>query len=78
MKRGILYYLSICFECFHFRASLMQKVMDSDMGGAVIGIAAFLSMFVVAYVCRRRTREVSVPSPVVVVREEPEDPQSLS
>lgn len=56
----------------------MQKVMDSDMGGAIIGIAAFLSMFVVAYVCRRRTREVSVPSPVVVVREEPEDPQSLS
>jgi hypothetical protein len=56
----------------------MQKVMDSDMGGAVIGIAAFLSMFVVAYFCRRRTPEVSVPSPVVVVREEPEDPQSLS
>ena len=53
----------------------MQKVMDSDMGGAVIGIAAFLSMFVVAYVCRRRTREVTPPPPpVVVVHEDPEDP----
>ena len=46
------------------------------MGGAIIGIAAFLSMFVVAYVCRRRTPEVSVPSPVVVVHrdEDPGDP----
>jgi len=47
------------------------------MGGAIIGIAAFLSMFVVAYVCRRRTPEVT-PPPVVVVHEDPEDPQSLS
>ena len=54
----------------------MQKVMDSDMGGAVIGIAAFLSMFVVAYVCRRRTPEVTPPPPIVVVQrdEDPGDP----
>ena len=49
--------------------------MDSDIGGAVIGIAAFLSMFVVAYFCRRRTPEVTPPPPpVVVVHEDPEDP----
>ena len=53
----------------------MQKVMDSDMGGAVIGIAAFLSMFVVAYVCRRRTPEITPPPPpVVVVHEDPGPP----
>ena len=54
----------------------MQKVMDSDMGGAVIGIAAFLSMFVVAYVCRRRTPEVTPPPPIVVVQrdDDPGDP----
>lgn len=53
--------------------------MDTDIGGAVIGIAAFLSMFVVAYFCRRRTPEVTPPPPpVVVVHEDPEDPQSLS
>ena len=49
--------------------------MDTDIGGAVIGIAAFLSMFVVAYFCRRRTPEVTQPPPpVVVVHEDPEDP----
>jgi hypothetical protein len=49
--------------------------MDTDIGGAVIGIAAFLSMFVVAYFCRRRTPEVTPPPPpVVVVHEDPEDP----
>ena len=53
----------------------MQKVMDTDIGGAVIGIAAFLSMFVVAYVCRRRTPEVTPPPVVVVQRDEdPGDP----
>lgn len=52
----------------------MQKVMDSDMGGAVIGIAAFLSMFVVAYVCRRKTQPI--PPPIVVIQrdEDPGDP----
>ena len=49
--------------------------MDTDIGGAVIGIAAFLSMFVVAYFCRRRTPDVTPPPPpVVVVHEDPEDP----
>jgi hypothetical protein len=47
------------------------------MGGAIIGIAAFLSMFVVAYVCRRRTQPI--PPPIVVVQrdEDPGDPQVL-
>jgi hypothetical protein len=57
----------------------MEKVMDAEWGGAIIGIAAFLSMFFVAYVCRRRTPEVTPPPPpVVVVHEDPGDPQSLS
>ena len=53
--------------------------MEVDVGGAVIGIAAFLCLFVVAYVCRRKTPEVSVPPPppVVVVHEDPGDPQVL-
>ena len=50
--------------------------MDADWGGAVIGTAAFLCMFVVFYLCRRKTPEVSVPQPVVVVHqdEDPGDP----
>jgi len=45
-----------------------------EVGGIVIGIAAFLSMFVVAYVCRLKSREP--PEPVVVIRrdEDPGDP----
>jgi hypothetical protein len=51
----------------------MEKVMEVDVGGAVIGSAAFLCMFVVAYVCRLKSREP--PEPVVVVRDEdPGDP----
>jgi hypothetical protein len=57
----------------------MEKVMDADWGGAVIGTAAFLCMFVVFYLCRRKTPEVTPPPPpVVVVHEDPGDPQSLS
>ena len=52
----------------------MEKVMEVDVGGAVIGSAAFLSMFVVFYLCRRKTPEVSVPPPAVVVHEDPGDP----
>ena len=53
--------------------------MDADWGGAVIGTAAFLCMFVVFYLCRRKTPEVTPPPPpVVVVHEDPGDPQSLS
>ena len=53
--------------------------MEAEWGGAIIGIAAFVSMFVVAYVCRRRTPEVTPPPPVVVVQrdEDPGDPQVL-
>ena len=53
--------------------------MEVDVGGAVIGSAAFLSMFVVFYLCRRKTPEVSVPPPVVVVHrdEDPGDPQAI-
>ena len=51
--------------------------MDTDIGGAVIGIAAFLSMFVVAYVCRRRTPEVTPPVVVVHRDEDPGDPQAI-
>ena len=54
----------------------MEKVMEVDVGGAVIGSAAFLSRFVVFYLCRRKTPEVTPP--VVVVHEDPGDPQSLS
>lgn len=51
----------------------MEKVMEVDVGGAVIGSAAFLSMFVVFYLCRRKTPEVT-PPPVVVVHEDPGPP----
>jgi hypothetical protein len=53
----------------------MEKVMDADLGGAIIGISAFLSMFVVAYFCRRKTPDITpqLPDPVVT-QEEPEDP----
>ena len=49
--------------------------MDADLGGAIIGISAFLSMFVVAYFCRRKTPDITpqLPDPVVT-QEEPEDP----
>jgi hypothetical protein len=47
--------------------------MDADWGGAIIGIAAFLSMFVTICVCRRKTPEATQQSPVVT-QEEPEDP----
>jgi hypothetical protein len=48
--------------------------MDTDIGGAVIGIAAFLSMFVVAYFCRRKTPEITPPPPPIVVVHRDEDP----
>ena len=51
--------------------------MEAEWGGAIIGIAAFVSMFVVAYVCRRRTQPI--PPPIVVVQrdEDPGDPQAI-
>ena len=57
----------------------MEKVMDADLGGAIIGISAFLSMFVVAYFCRRKTPDITpqLPRDPVVVEEDPGDPQML-
>jgi hypothetical protein len=48
-----------------------------DPGAAVIGFAAFLSMFVLVCVCRLRpTVHPPVPEPVTVqVREDPGDPE---
>ena len=54
----------------------MEKVMEVDIGGITIGIASFLGMFVVAYVCRMKPREPA-PQPVVVIDEDPGDPQML-
>ena len=50
--------------------------MEVDIGGIILGIASFLGMFVVAYVCRMKPRETVLP-PVVVVDEDPGDPQML-
>jgi len=50
--------------------------MDVEIGGIILGIASFLGMFVVAYVCRMKPREVVLP-PVVVIDEDPGDPQML-
>jgi hypothetical protein len=47
-----------------------------DPGAAVIGFAAFLSMFVAVYVCRRRTDLPPAPI-IVVVREDPGDPEPV-
>jgi hypothetical protein len=49
--------------------------MEAEWGGAIIGISAFLSMFVAAYFCRRQPSE-PVPIPEVV-HEDPGDPQVL-
>jgi len=54
----------------------MEKVMEADIGGAIIGISAFLSMFVIAYFCRMKPREPAPPV-VVVQDEDPGDPQML-
>jgi hypothetical protein len=52
--------------------------MEADIGGAIIGISAFLSMFVIAYFCRRQPSEpVPIPEPPPVVHEDPGDPQML-
>jgi hypothetical protein len=51
--------------------------MEVDVGGAVIGSAAFLCIFVVAYVCRRRTQPIPPPIVVVQLDEDPGDPQVL-
>jgi len=50
--------------------------MEADIGGITIGIVSFLCTFVVAYVCRMKPREPT-PPPVVVVDEDPGDPQML-
>jgi hypothetical protein len=52
----------------------MEKVMD--VGGAVIGIAVFLAMFVAAYFCQRRPRQTD-PEPIVRDQEDPGDPQAF-
>lgn len=57
-----------------FTLSHIEKLMDPDAGAVIIGLAAFLSMFVVVYVCRRRTDLPPAPI-IVVVREDPGDPQ---
>ena len=54
----------------------MEKVMEVEIGGIVLGIASFLGMFVVAYVCRMKPREPAPPV-VVVQDEDPGDPQML-
>jgi len=47
-----------------------------DPGAAVIGTAAFLSMFILVCVCRRQSPPPPVPEPVIVqVREDPGDPE---
>jgi hypothetical protein len=47
-----------------------------DVGGAVIGTAVFLAMFVVAYFCQRRPPPRAEPRVVIPqTRYEPGDPE---